>query len=543
MHRRWLFGIIVAIIVLAATACTPPSPKGSPGPATTEPTAVAPTAAMLAPTPAPTLAATPKVTVAAIATAATSGTPAAEAVPAGEVAVKPGASQAAPSPLKVGVVKSVNAGGEGWFVVDVPNGAVLTLTLTPAKAAQPMRLTVYDSQQGEVKGLEAAPGIKESLKLRMNTSSGGKYTVQLIGLGEFALETAIAPQDDAKSKKDAADALDEATEIALGANYAGQVGDYDEEDFYAFDIDAGQVLEVSFCALEDSEGPTVQLLGPGKSEEWGAYSVSRGDIESTRMVLGADSAGQYYLTVWGTGSYTFTVRASAQNDGASGGDAGDEVGDAVTIQAGKVITGELGGWDMADWYILSLGGGQIVSLRFTLAKGGQATNVHFYDEDKDELVAEYSINPGQTKTLNYVLDDAAQGDYYVAVAQGAGPYTFELKAEPQDDADTGADAGRDRGSAAEIEPGGPYVGLLGGDDREDFYAFPPTVGQEISFTPAKGCAAVNFFVLDADGDEMWAEWDATPNEAVSTTLENVNGEPYYLQVSGGPCNYTFGIAE
>ena len=84
------------------------------------------------------------------------------------------------------------------------------------------------------------------------------------------------------------------------------------------------------------KGMSVELYDPDEYSIWTEYDIARG-TRSFRWVVSGGDGGEHYVRVWGgQGAYEWTATVTPQDDAGSGGDAADEMDDAIEIALERV---------------------------------------------------------------------------------------------------------------------------------------------------------------------------------------------------------------
>ncbi len=231
------------------------------------------------------------------------------ATPENGVEVDPNGDAEEPSEISMGTLTdSLEEGSEDWYTFDVPDGHILRVTFTTGDDAENLHVRLLDPDQNRVwQERYIGPTVSQSTRQVMSSSSGGMYYIEVSGgYGEYTLELATESQDDAGSGGDAGDRVADALEVEVGQSFSGEVGDFDEEDWYAFEVAAGESLSVTFSAGEDAENVHVELLDPEQNRLWRERYMGAGE---TRSIEVSDAVeGTYYLQVsGGSGRYTVEV--------------------------------------------------------------------------------------------------------------------------------------------------------------------------------------------------------------------------------------------
>jgi hypothetical protein len=314
---------------------------------------------------------------------------------------------------------------DDWYTLDVAGGSVLTVALQPEAGA---KVSVY-VQGPEAYDLWSAydvvPREGAALTLLVADDEGGEYAVHVQGAGAYTLEAAAMSQNDGGSGGDAGGELAGGVPVRVGKPFAGIVGDTDYADYYTFDVPAGAVLSVTVTTAKGSEEVDVELYDFEEVPLWSEYGVRAGQPLTMTVIVGAESGGQYALGVRsGPAAYQVEVSTTTQDDGGSGGDAGDELGEAVEIVLDEEYSGLQGDSDWADWYTFTLEDGEAAEVTVTVPKGQGAFLLQVFDEYEDCLESLYDISSRNPAAIEV---DAGMGQtFYVQVADGAGPYTLKV---------------------------------------------------------------------------------------------------------------------
>jgi hypothetical protein len=315
---------------------------------------------------------------------------------------------------------------EDWYRFDIPPGHILKLSFTPKESSEAMKFSLRSFERSEVwySGV-VPPGETRLKRVMMNNSSGGIYYLEAYyGSGPYGFEIFIEGQNDAASGTDAGDQMAEALKIMPGRSYSGELGGYDENDWYRFDIPAGSILKMALANYEDGEPMKFSFRNVDGIEVWRSELVPPGTTESTRMMINNTTGGIYFLEAfYGSGSYKFEVLLKNQNDGDSGTDAGDKITEALKIQQGRSISGELGGFDKEDWYTFSPPEGK--SIEFTSNKDGEPLMLSIGNVARRKVLYTAELTPGITKTFEIPRD--VRPPYFLKVYGGSSKYSFEIK--------------------------------------------------------------------------------------------------------------------
>jgi hypothetical protein len=315
---------------------------------------------------------------------------------------------------------------DDWYRFDIPPGHILKLFFTPQANSDAMKFSLRSFERSEVwySGV-VPPGETRLERVMMNNSSGGTYYLQAYsGSGHYGFEIFIEGQNDAASGTDAGDKMAEALKIIPDRSYSGEMGGYDENDWYRFDIPAGGILKMTLANYEDGEPMKFSLRDVDGNEVWQSEDLSAGITQSTRLMGNNATGGIYFLEAFhGSGSYKFEVLLESQNDGDSGTDAGDKITEALKIKHGRPISGELGGFDMEDWYTFSPL--EKASIEFTANEDGEPLKLSMGSVARRKVLYTAELSPGITRTFQIPSD--VQAPYFLKVYGGNSKYSFEIK--------------------------------------------------------------------------------------------------------------------
>ena len=172
-----------------------------------------------------------------------------------------------------------------------------------------------------------------------------------------------------------------------GRTAALDPGSSDKDDWYSFSVCEGQSIQVSIDSSEDYD---FELM------DFTATSIENGHA--------ADETGMYFLHVFSNegadaSEYTINIALGGQNDGGSGKDAGDTIGEAMSISPGS-YSGYLDACDWEDWYSFTADSGQGIFVTLEPVEKSDY-DIHLYNPS-GELV--YSAQYYGEDELEYPAD-------------------------------------------------------------------------------------------------------------------------------------------
>ena len=433
---------------------------------------------------------------------------------------------------------------QDYFRFELGAGNILNLDFTPGDEAENLKVALRDFEGSELwNSGETTAGAVKSTRMMMNNTSGGiYYAVVYSGVGPYQLDLSVESQNDGDSGTDAGDSITKALDLKAGRSYPGELGGFDENDWYRFDIPAGNILNLAFTPHQSSEPMKFSLRSFERSEIWYSGDVPPGEKKPKRVMMNNSSGGTYYLEAsYGSGQYEFEIFTESQNDGGSQTDAGDKISEALKVEPGRGYSGELGGYDDKDWYRLDILPGSVLKIALTTYDEGQPIKFSFRDARRDEIWHLEDTSPGRTESTRILVNNSAGGTYFLEAFYGSGPYEFEFLMEKQDDGGSGNDAGDIITQALKIEPGRSIAGELGGLDEEDWYTFSPYEEKTIQFTSDKDGEPIKFSMGNVARRKVLYTAELAPGVTKTFQIPKDVRPPYFLKVHGGSSKYSFEI--
>ena len=433
---------------------------------------------------------------------------------------------------------------QDYFRFELGAGNILNLGFTPGDQAENLKVALRNFEGSELwNSGETTSGDVKSTRMMMNNTSGGiYYAVVYSGIGPYQLDLFVETQNDGASGTDAGDSITKALDLAPGRSYLGELGGFDENDWYRFDIPAGHILNLEFTPKQSAGPMKFSLRSFERSEIWYSGAVPPGENKPKRVMMNNTSGGTYYLEAsYGSGQYEFEIFTESQNDGGSGTDAGDKISEALKVESGRGYSGELGGYDDKDWYRFDILPGSVLKIALTTYDEGEPIKFSFRDARRDAIWHLEDIPPGHTESTRVVINNSAGGTYFLEAFYGSGPYEFEVLMEKQDDGGSGTDAGDTITQALKIEPGRSITGELGSLDKEDWYTFSPYEEKAIQFTADKGGEPIKFSMGNVAHRKMLYTAELAPGVTKTFQIPKEVRPPYFLKVHGGNSQYSFEI--
>jgi len=433
---------------------------------------------------------------------------------------------------------------QDYFRFELGAGNILNLDFSPGNESENLKVALRNFEGSELwnSGV-ATSGVVKSTRMMMNNISGGiYYAVVYSGIGPYQLDLFVESQNDGGSGTDAGDSITKALDIKQGHSYLGELGGFDENDWYRFDVPAGHILNLAFTPKQSAESMKFSLRSFERSEIWYSGVVPPGGKKPKRVMMNNSSGGTYYLEAsYGSGQYEFEIFTESQNDAGAQIDAGDKISEALKVETGRAYSGELGGYDDQDWYRFDILPGSVLKIALTTYEEGEPVKFSFRDAKRDKIWQIEDTSPGHTESTRVVVNNSAGGTYFLEAFYGSGLYEFEVLMEKQDDGNSGTDAGDIITQALRIEPGSSITGELGGLDQEDWYMFSPQEGKVIQFTSDKNGEPIKFSMGNVAHRKVLYTAELKPGVTKTFEIPRDVRPPYFLKVYGGSNKYTFEI--
>ncbi len=433
---------------------------------------------------------------------------------------------------------------QDYFRFELGPGSILNLDFTAGDESEYLKIALRDFDGNELwnSGETGAGAVKSTRMLLNNMSAGIYYAVVHSGIGPYKLDLMIETQNDAGLGADAGDKITKALAIEPGSSFFGEMGAFDEEDWYRFDVPAGHILKLSFTPNASSEAMKFSLRSFERSEVWYSGVVPAGEIRPRRVMMNNSSGGTYYLQAYyGSGRYEFEIFTESQNDAASGTDAGDKIAEAFKISPGQSYSGELGGYDESDWYRFDVPAGSVLKMTLSNYNEGSPMKFSFRNVDGVEVWRSDELMPEAKNTKRMLVSNTTGGIYFMEAFDGSGPYEFGIYSEQQNDAGLGSDAGDRISEATKITSQRTITGELGDLDREDWYTFSLPEGRAIQFTSDTDGEPLKLSMGNVAGKKVLYTAELTPGATETFEVPKDMQPPYFLRIYSGRSKYSFEI--
>lgn len=313
-----------------------------------------------------------------------------------------------------------------WYLFKVPAGYILNLSFAPAVDGEPLKFSLGDIERQEfLYSADVVPGVTKSSRIMLSEAGGGTFYLRIYGgSGTYQAKILLENQNDGDSGSDAGDKITKALSVGLGGSYSAELGGFDAEDWFQFNVPGGHKLNAAFSVHLDSEPIQFSIFDLNRNRLWTSGRIQPGMSEATNVLLNNHSGGNYFVSAeGGNGLYRFEIWSKSQDDGGSGKDAGDTFTEATHISAGQPINGEMGDADEADWYSFSdKAGGKI---KISLGKEGEEMKLSLINREQRRDLYSAEIFPGSSKSFG--IPDDMTPPYYIKVHGGKGRYVIKVE--------------------------------------------------------------------------------------------------------------------
>ena len=364
----------------------------------------------------------------------------------------------------------------------------------------------------------------------------------------------VLADDDAGSGGDAGDSSSSATSLnATNATYYGNLSSGDE-DWYSIQIPAGMGLSASLYGYLTSNDFDLYLYdSAGYSIDYSWYDDPNEEVTSNGTSIGTTTVTLWVDAFQGSGVYNLQIwifpenQGPAQNDAATGSDAGDTPSTATQITStNQTFDGWISDtWDDQDWYNISIPSGHGIHVSMIFQNGtssytqlslieSTATTYINYDYYDPYEVTSNGTNVGGDTVYIRVYTTGNEGNYSLTIN------LFSTAGQPgsnQDDAGSGGDAGDALGTALAVNMTGNTTTFEGWVDENwdetDYYSLyaPANWTSWASLSWSNTSADLDLYLYSSSGSILDSSTSFTDKpEEVSGNESSVGGSTVYFRV-------------
>ncbi len=337
---------------------------------------------------------------------------------------------------------------EDWFAVSLTGGSTYQFTLAAGSGnstSYPVIYGVYDSSGSYVGGYAYGSSTDAATATFTPTSSGTYYvSTYSYYAGSYTLSAEQVASDVAASTATTGS-------VSVGGSVAGTVDSAYDEDWFAVALTAGTTYTVTLGGSDSGQGTLYDPLIGSLYDSSGnavADTYADGSYDSSGNFSWLDAgltftpttSGTYYISAGGYSSYTGTYTLAVSQ---AGTDIAASTATTGTVSVGGSVSGTIGSADDADWYAVSLTGGQGYAIRLQGSAYGNGTLSdplisgifdssgtlveNTYADDQDGLDSRLAFTP------------TASGTYYIAAeGYGSSTGTFRLSVGQETSTDLAA---------------------------------------------------------------------------------------------------------
>lgn len=333
-------------------------------------------------------------------------------------------------PIETGIRQGVlGAGDEDFYRFEVPNGVILKIEFAGLEG-DCFDVKMFDPKQKEI-GEFGCIGEVTDIRF-MNNSSGGTYYLAVAGPwedyeGSYTIELILGMQDDSGAGGDAGDDFDTATAIEQG-KYSGEIGDYDQVDYYQFEVPNRGIMKVEFIGIE---GGCFYVKLLDSTQKKISETDCTEEVTDIRL-MNNSSGGAYYLAIespWEDykGSYTIEFMLEMQDDSGAGVDAGDDFDTATPIEKGEYF-GQAGDFDQEDFYQFEAVSDTVLEF-YSDIDAVLWFEIVLFDAGQKAVTDEITVFSGERDTIDFSERELAPGLYFLRIVaeDEGGRYIVELR--------------------------------------------------------------------------------------------------------------------
>ena len=330
--------------------------------------------------------------------------------------------------------------------------------------------------------------------------------------------------------------VEEATPVEIGVATQGAVDYENDNDFFAFQAEDGQLyeLDVTLGTLEDSVLEIYDADGT-----WLDGNDDYGNSTASRLIWNAPNTGTYYIQVTsfhaGTGTYTLTLTISSPD--VVDDDPNSQPGNATRVEIGVTTQGAVDYDYDVDFFAFEATEGELYQLDVTLGTL-QNSVLDLFDADGTWLGVSDDYGGFTASRLRWHAPST--GTYYIrATGTGTGTYTFTISIS-----DIVDDHPNSTANATPVEIGVTTQGALDYAGDVDFFAFEATEGELYQLDVTLGTLQNSIAVI-FDTRGTWL--DITDDDSTASRLiwHAPTTGTYYIRVTSpyaGTGTYTLTIA-
>ena len=145
-----------------------------------------------------------------------------------------------------GTTGKLNSGDEDWYFFSVCNGQQIEVTMTP-QSGYNFDLCLWNDDEVEVATSTNGGSLMESITYTADMTGSWYIGILFISgpdIGQYSFDVSLVGQNDANLGRDASDNFNDADSITPNTYY-GYLDMMDEEDWYRFNVNEGQAIQLN----------------------------------------------------------------------------------------------------------------------------------------------------------------------------------------------------------------------------------------------------------------------------------------------------------
>ncbi|WP_455391596.1 hypothetical protein [[Eubacterium] cellulosolvens] len=330
-----------------------------------------------------------------------------------------------------------------YYKVALDAGQTLSVVYTTQAFGTETALVLYNGNYAELWNTSwLAHDVTVRFNYTINQTVIGPYYLLVLaqdtGNG-YDLEANIIQQNDAGQNKDAGDRFSTALDIYQGLS-TGFLSDEDVDDFYKFAVPAGSIINLNFSVSKNYTAPVkFEVINEIESVLKVLPNIVPGNHRTYRYTTNNTAPREFTLRATitdGRNDYNISLKVDAQDDASSGGDLGDNLSTAVTIEEQDIAHASwLGGGNIGDddvdvYKIPVTATEKNIKLNITLTPSDSLDLMVEVYNDTFSAVLSKNLQPGKPISIEHIMATVPLLYISVRVDSGKsvdGEYTLRFK--------------------------------------------------------------------------------------------------------------------
>jgi hypothetical protein len=460
-----------------------------------------------------------------------------------------------------GTLTAAGAAGPGsydgddrdFFSFEAAEGEIATLSLSYLSAYGNLSLALLDAEGQELHDDTAGNGGLRSFSWGLHAGTTYVLVEAVSGAASYALDIeTVQPGWDELEDNDGFASAQPLPDVPV-AGFSGSAGSFgydgDEQDYYAFDCAAGDIVSADLAYDNSTANLSLTLYNADNSQ---AQKDSAGNPGTRALSWGLRGGTCYLLVKAESGSSAYTLGLSIASPGYDEVENNDSSTDANLLDAFPVagFLGSLGpgfyDGDTTDYFTFTASDKELYDFALSYDESVSNFSLILLNGQNQTVYNDSAGNSG-LRSFSWGLK---AGSYYLRIlaASGAGNYSLDVSRTPQsldetEDNDTRPGA---QLISLPVSALAGHCGQFGYDgDTEDYFFFntglAATIDSTLTYNAADGI--LKLYLVDGTGTILAS--DTAGNPGLRTISLAVGAGTYYLRVqcSSGGSDYSLDASE